>query len=38
MKTEFEISKTRKIAGYSISIIASSMILMAGIMKVVGAE
>jgi len=35
---EAQISKTRKIAGYTISILASLMILMAGIMKVIGNE
>lgn len=33
---ETQISKTRKIAGYALSIIPSLMILMAGIMKVIG--
>jgi hypothetical protein len=35
---ETQISKTRKIAGYTLSIIPSIMILMAGIMKVIGNE
>jgi hypothetical protein len=35
---ETQISKTRKIAGYTISIMASVMILMAGLMKLIGAE
>ena len=34
---ETQISKTRKIAGYTISILASLMILMGGVMKVIGA-
>jgi hypothetical protein len=33
---EAQISKTRKIAGYTLSVIPSLMILMAGIMKVIG--
>jgi hypothetical protein len=33
-----QISKARKIAGYIISIIASFMIFMAGIMKIIGNE
>jgi hypothetical protein len=33
---ETQISKTRKIAGYTLSVIPSLMILMAGIMKVIG--
>lgn len=35
---ETHISKTRKIAGYALSIIPSLMLLMAGIMKVIGHE
>lgn len=35
---EAQISKARKIAGYIISIIASFMIFMAGVMKIIGAE
>lgn len=35
---ETQISKTRRIAGYTISIIPSLMIFMAGVMKVIGAE
>ena len=35
---ETQISKARKIAGYTISIIASFMLLMAGIMKIIGNE
>jgi hypothetical protein len=35
---ETQISKTRKIAGYTLSIIPSFMIFMAGIMKVIGNE
>tara|TARA_B100000795_G_C22488757_1_gene319449 strand:+ start:170 stop:553 length:384 start_codon:yes stop_codon:yes gene_type:complete len=35
---EKQISKTRRIAGYTLSIIPSLMILMAGIMKVIGNE
>jgi hypothetical protein len=35
---EVQVSKTRKIAGYTLSIIPSLMILMAGIMKVIGNE
>ena len=34
---ETQISKARKIAGYTISILASFMIFMAGIMKIIGA-
>jgi hypothetical protein len=33
---ETQISKTRKIAGYTLSVIPSLMLLMAGIMKVIG--
>jgi hypothetical protein len=33
---ETQISKTRKIAGYTLSVIPSLIILMAGIMKVIG--
>jgi hypothetical protein len=35
---ETQISKTRRITGYALSIIPSLMILMAGIMKVIGNE
>ena len=35
---ETQISKTRRIAGYTLSIIPSLMILMAGILKVIGNE
>ncbi|MFT7156125.1 MAG: hypothetical protein ACI8Q1_001130 [Parvicella sp.] len=35
---ETQISKTRRMAGYALSIIPSLMILMAGIMKVIGNE
>jgi hypothetical protein len=35
---ETQISKARKIAGYTISIIASFMLFMAGIMKIIGNE
>jgi hypothetical protein len=35
---ETQISKTRKITGYVLSILPSLMILMAGIMKVIGNE
>ena len=35
---ETQISKVRKIAGYTISIIASFMLFMAGIMKIIGNE
>jgi len=35
---ETQISNTRRIAGYALSIIPSLMILMAGIMKVIGNE
>ena len=35
---ETQISKARKIAGYTISIIASFMLFMAGIMKIIGTE
>ena len=35
---ETQISKVRKIAGYTISIIASFMIFMAGLMKIIGNE
>ncbi len=35
---EIQIGKTRKIVGYTLSIIPSLMILMAGIMKVIGNE
>lgn len=35
---EKQISKTRRIVGYTLSIIPSLMILMAGIMKVIGNE
>jgi hypothetical protein len=35
---ETQISKTRRIIGYALSIIPSLMILMAGIMKVIGNE
>ena len=34
---ESQISKTRRIAGYTLSIIPSLMILMAGVMKIIGA-
>jgi hypothetical protein len=35
---ETQISKAKKIAGYTISIMASFMIFMAGIMKIIGNE
>ena len=35
---ETQISKAKKIAGYTISIIASFMLFMAGIMKIIGNE
>ena len=35
---ETQISKARRVAGYTLSIIPSLMILMAGIMKVIGNE
>ncbi len=35
---ETQISKSRKIAGYALSIIPSLMILMSGIMKIAGTE
>lgn len=35
---ETQIGKTRKIAGYVISILASLMILMAGFQKIIGSE
>ncbi len=34
---ETQISKTRRITGYTLSIIPSLMILMAGVMKIIGA-
>jgi len=38
MKTEFKIGKTRKIAGYSISILVSAIIFMAAVSKLIGTE
>ncbi|MFT5878520.1 MAG: hypothetical protein ACI8SA_002389, partial [Dokdonia sp.] len=35
---ETQISKTRKIIGYALSVLASLMILMAGITKLIGTE
>jgi len=35
---ETQIGKTRKIAGYALSILPSIMLLMSGIMKIAGAE
>ena len=35
---ETQIGKTRKIAGYALSILQSIMLLMSGIMKIAGAE
>jgi hypothetical protein len=35
---ETQISKTRKIAGYTLSIIRSLMILMAGVTRLIGTE
>lgn len=35
---ETQISKTRRIAGYTVSILPSLMLLMAGVMKIIGAE
>ena len=34
---ETQIGKTRRIAGYTLSIMPSLMILMAGVMKIIGA-